>query len=456
MKIKTTNPYTEEIISEYELLDDKQINSEVVKSRKAYLKWKETSIDERIKLFRNISAQLRKNTSEYAKVITTEMGKPIRQSIAEVEKSALLVDYYADNLKKMLEPEIVKTEAEKTYISFEPIGIVLAIMPWNYPFWQVFRFAIPAIASGNVVFLKHASNVPASAIAIEEIFKNSGFEENVFRTLIIDSKSAMNLIEDDKVDAVSLTGSNYAGEQVGAISGKKIKPLVLELGGSDPFIVFEDADLEKAVELGLKSRLISNGQSCIAAKRFIVIDKIADKFKKLMIEKLSKLKVGNPMDESIDIGPIAKKEFCNELEAQLLDAKNKGAEIFRIKTENLNKGYFFSPAIVTNVKNNMKIITEEVFGPIAPIIIVKNESDAIKTANDTQFGLGASVWTKDLALAERVAKKLECGCVVINDMVKSDPRLPFGGIKKSGVGRELSYYGLKEFVNIKTIVVNKG
>lgn len=455
MKIKTTNPYTEEIISEYELLDEKQIEKIVIKSKKAYQSWKETTLDERIKLFKNISLELRKNTKDYAKIITNEMGKPIKQSIAEIEKSAILIDYYADNLKKMLEVEIVKTESEKAYVSFEPIGIVLAIMPWNYPFWQVFRFAIPAIASGNVVFLKHASNVPGSAIAIEQIFEKAKFPKNVFKTLIIDSKSSMRLIENDQVDAVSLTGSNRAGEQVGEISGKKIKPLVLELGGSDPFIVFEDADLEKAAEMGLKSRLVSNGQSCIAAKRFIVLKPVAEKFKKIMIEKISKIKIGDPMNESTDIGPIAKKEFATELEAQLLDAKNKGAEIFRVKSETHTKGYFFSPAVVSNVTNDMRIINEEVFGPIAPIIIVENEEEAINAANNTQFGLGASIWTKDLIKAERISKKIECGFVVINDMVKSDPRLPFGGIKKSGIGRELSNYGLKEFVNIKTIVVNK-
>ena len=455
MKIKTTNPYTEKTISEYEILEEKQIDAEVLKSRKAFAAWKKTPLDERIKMLKNISVELRKNSKAYAKTITEEMGKPLKQSIAEVEKSATLVDYYAENLKKFLEPEIVKTESEKAMVTFEPLGIVLAIMPWNYPYWQVFRFAIPAIAAGNVVFLKHASNVPGSALEIEKIFEKSGFPKNVFRTLIIDSKSAMKLIEDDKVDAVSLTGSNKAGEQIGELAGKKIKPLVLELGGSDPFIVFEDADLEKAVELGIKSRLISNGQSCIAAKRFIVNEKVADKFSKLMAEKMSKIKVGNPMDESTDVGPIAKKEFAAELEAQLLDAKNKGAEIFRVKNENQTKGYFFSPVIATNVTNEMRIVKEEVFGPIAPIIKFKDEEEAIKIANASQFGLGASIWTKDLNRAQKVAKEIECGFVVINDMVKSDPRLPFGGIKKSGVGRELSHYGLKEFVNIKTIVVNK-
>jgi succinate-semialdehyde dehydrogenase/glutarate-semialdehyde dehydrogenase len=327
-------------------------------------------------------------------------------------------------------------------------------MPWNFPFWQAFRFGVPAVTAGNVVALKHASNVPMSALAIEEAFRKAGFPESVFKTFLIQPKDALRLIDEDKVDAVSLTGSNNAGEQVGALAGRKIKKLVLELGGSDPFIVLDDADIEKAGRVAVNARMINAGQSCIAAKRFIVMDKVAGEFREIFLRRLKELKIGDPMDETTDIGPVAKQEILDSLNEQLRDAKVKGAEILQMG-HSFRKGLFFLPCAVFGPKQDMKVLTEEVFGPMATIITVKDEDEAVNAANDTRYGLGAAIWSRDLKRAERLAGRIEAGFIAINDMVKSDPRLPFGGIKKSGVGRELSHYGLKEFVNIKAVVARE-
>jgi len=454
MKIRSINPYTQEVIKEFDLMTPDEINGEIGKSRRAFLAWRELPVSERTAYVRTLGDQLRLEKRRYAEIMTREMGKPIRESVSEIEKCILLCDYYADNGKKFLEPEEVLTEARKSYVLFQPLGIVLAIMPWNFPFWQAFRFGVPAVTAGNVVVLKHASNVPMSALAIEEAFRKAGFPENVFKTFLLRPEDALGLINDEKVDAVSLTGSNTAGEQVGALAGKKIKKIVLELGGSDPFIVLGDADIAKAGRMAVNARMINGGQSCIAAKRFIVMDKVAGEFKEIFLGRLKELKIGDPMDETTDIGPVAKQEILDSLNEQLLDAKAKGAEILQIGPS-FRKGLFFPPCVVYGPKKGMKILTDEVFGPIAPIIIVKDEDEAVTVANDTRYGLGAAIWGRDLKRAERIAARIEAGCVAINDMVKSDPRLPFGGIKKSGVGRELSHYGLKEFVNIKTVVVRE-
>jgi succinate-semialdehyde dehydrogenase/glutarate-semialdehyde dehydrogenase len=334
---------------------------------------------------------------------------------------------------------------------FQPLGVVRSIMPWNFPFWQAFRFAVPAIAAGNCCLLKHASNVPMSALAIEAMFRNAGFPEGVFTTLLIDSHAALKLIEEDRVDAVSLTGSNAAGEQVGAAAGRRIKKVVLELGGSDPFIVLDDADMPRAAAAAATARTINAGQSCIAAKRFIVQKKAANFFTAMFIERLRDLKMGNPMDEDTDIGPVARRDILETLATQLDDAREKGAEIVEMG-HSFDQGLFFPVCVVINARADMKVVTDEVFGPIAPIIVVQDDAEAVAAANATAFGLGASVWSGNLRRAERLAKKIDAGFIALNDMVKSDPRLPFGGIKKSGVGRELSHYGLKEFVNVKTVV----
>jgi succinate-semialdehyde dehydrogenase/glutarate-semialdehyde dehydrogenase len=454
MKIQSINPYTEEVMKEFAPMTADAVDAEISRSRHAFSAWRDISVSERAACVKKLGDLLRAEKRRYAGIMTREMGKPIREASAEIEKCAWLCDYYADHGEGFLKPEEVQTEAKKSYILFQPLGIVLAVMPWNFPFWQAFRFGVPAVTAGNVVVLKHASNVPMCGLAIEEAFQKAGFPENVFTTLLIDAREARRLIEEDRVEAVSLTGSNKAGEEVGALAGRKIKKFVLELGGSDPFIVLDDADIEKAGRIAVSARTINTGQSCIAAKRFIVMDKVAVKFKEVFLGRLKELKIGDPMDETTDIGPVAKREILDSLNEQLRDAKEKGAEVLQTGHSS-GKGLFFPPCVVYGPKRDMKILTEEVFGPMAPIISVKDEDEAVRVANDTPYGLGAAIWSRDLKRAERIAARIEAGCIAINDMVKSDPRLPFGGVKKSGVGRELSHYGLKEFVNIKTVVVKE-
>jgi succinate-semialdehyde dehydrogenase/glutarate-semialdehyde dehydrogenase len=453
-KIQSVNPYTEKVIKEFTLMSRQEVDWQLKASRDAFLRWREIPVSERAQYLKKLAETLRSEKRNYAELITKEMGKPIRESLAEIEKCAWLADYYSEHAEAFLRPEEIKTEAKKSYVLFQPLGVVLAIMPWNFPFWQAFRFGVPAVAAGNTVVLKHASNVPETALAIEDCFKKAGFPDNVFRTILISSTEAHRLIEEDLVDAVSLTGSNRAGEEVGAHAGGKVKKVVLELGGSDPFVVLEDADIEKAGRTAANARMINAGQSCIAAKRFIVMEKVADEFTKHFMNRLGELKLGDPMDEATDVGPLSRKDILQALNEQLKDAKAKGAKVLQVgHTE--KQGYFFAPCAVLNPKENMKVMTEEVFGPIAPIITVKDEEEAIRIANNTPFGLAASVWSRNTGRAECLAARIETGTVTINDMVKSDPRLPFGGIKKSGVGRELSHYGLREFVNIKTVVVRE-
>jgi succinate-semialdehyde dehydrogenase / glutarate-semialdehyde dehydrogenase len=454
MKIQSMNPYTEEVMKEFEILAPYEVDREIDKSRQVFSAWREIPVSARALYVKKLADHLRSEKRRYAEIMTCEMGKPIRESIAEIEKCAVQCDYYAESGEQFLEPEEIKTEAKKSYVLFQPLGIVLAVMPWNFPFWQAFRFAVPAITAGNVVVLKHASNVPMSALAIEDAFRKSGFPEGVFKTLLIDAQAALNLIDEDKIDAVSVTGSNKAGEQVAVLAGKRIKKVVLELGGSDPFIVLDDADIEKAGRMAVNARMINAGQSCIAAKRFIIMEKVVEEFKKIFIARLKDLKVGDPMSETTDVGPVAKREILDSLQEQLRDAKAKGAEVVQVEHV-FRKGLFFPPCVVYNPTGNMKVLTEEVFGPIAPIIRVKGEDEAIEVANDTKYGLGASIWSRDVERAERLSRRIEAGSIAINDMVKSDPRLPFGGVKKSGIGRELSHYGLKEFLNIKTVVVRE-
>ncbi|MFY9340308.1 MAG: NAD-dependent succinate-semialdehyde dehydrogenase [Methanosarcina flavescens] len=454
MKIKSINPYTEEVNWVYDSFSFAECESKIEKSRAAFSGWSSLSVEERTKYFSRAGEVLRQNINVYAEIITKEMGKPIRQSRGEIEKCAWLCDYYAENAAGFLKDEIVDTGAEKSYVTFEPLGVIFGIMPWNFPFWQVFRFAVPAMCAGNVCVLKHASNVPRSALEIEKVFIEAGFPESVFSSLLIDSKTAMEIIEEEMVDGVSLTGSIGAGSEIGELAGGLIKPVVLELGGSDPFIVLEDADIERAAQVAVESRFLNTGQSCIAAKRFIVIEDVVVDFIEAFELEMQELKIGDPMDEETDIGPVAKKEFIDSLERVLRDAKKKGAEP-HIYGEEQNKGFFFRPTLIPAASTDMKVCNVEVFGPIAPVIMAKDEDEAVKIANSTEFGLGAEIWSKDLERAQRLAKRIKSGFVAINGMVKSDPRLPFGGVKKSGVGRELSHYGLKEFVNIKTVVVNR-
>ncbi len=454
MKLKSINPYTEEVNWTYNSFSIGECRARIENCRAAFSVWGSLPAEERAKHFKIAAGILRKNTDTYAEIITKEMGKPIRQSKNEVQKCAQLCDYYAENAAELLKDEIVDTGAEKSYVTFEPLGVIFGIMPWNFPFWQVFRFAVPAICAGNVCVLKHASNVPQSALEIEKVFIEAGFPENVFNTLLIDSKIAMQILKEELVDGVSLTGSVGAGSKIGRLAGGAIKPLVLELGGSDPFIVLENANIEKAAQAAVKSRFLNAGQSCIAAKRLIVVEVVVADFIEAFERRVKELKIGDPMDEETDIGPLAKKEFLESLERVLKDAKMKGAEL-HVYGEGHKKGFFFRPALIPAASTDMEVCRTEVFGPIAPVITVKDDDEAVEIANSTEYGLGAKIWSGDLYRAESLAKRIKSGSVSINGMIKSDPRIPFGGIKKSGVGRELSHYGLKEFVNIKTVVVNR-
>jgi len=454
MKIKSVNPYTEEVNRTYDSFSIGECRTLIENSRTAFSGWSSLPAEERAKYFLKAAEVLRQNTEIYAGIITKEMGKPIMQSRKEIQKCARLCDYYAENAAGLLKDEIVDIGAEKSYITFEPMGVILGIMPWNFPFWQVFRFAVPAICAGNVCVLKHASNVPESALEIEKVFLEAGFREYIFKTLLIDSKTAMELIKEELVDGVSLTGSTGAGSEIGKLAGGAIRPQVLELGGSDPFIVLEDADIEKAAQAGVRSRFLNAGQSCTAAKRFIVVKEVVGDFIEAFELHMKKLKIGDPMDEETDIGPLAKKEFVEKLEKILDDAKKKGAES-QTYGEKHKKGFFFNPTIIPAASTDMEVCNIEVFGPVAPVITAKDEDEAVEIANSTEFGLGAKIWSGDPDRAEKLAKRIRAGSVAINGMIRSDPRLPFGGIGKSGVGRELSHYGLKEFVNIKTVMVNK-
>jgi succinate-semialdehyde dehydrogenase / glutarate-semialdehyde dehydrogenase len=454
MVLKSINPFTEEVNWEYDTFSLEECEAHIEKSKASFLEWSSLSVEERTKYLTRAAEVLRKNIDIYAEIVTKEMGKPIKQSRAEIDKCALVCDYYAENAVEFLKDEFIDTGTEKSYVSFEPLGVILGIMPWNFPFWQVFKFSISALCVGNVCVLKHASNVPRSALEIEKVFVEAGFPEYVFKTLLIDSETAMEILKKDMVDGVSLTGSINAGSKIGELAGGSIKPIVMELGGSDPFIVLEDADIERAAQAAVKSRFRNTGQGCNAAKRFIVLESVIDDFSKAFELEVNKLKVGDPMNEETDIGPVGKKEVIKELDAFMEDAIKKGAKSF-VCGENCEKGFFFKPTIIRAASPDMEICKVEVFGPIAPVISVKDENEAVKIANSTELGLGAQVWSENLDRAEKLAKRINAGFATVNGMVRSDPRLPFGGIKKSGVGRELSHYGLKAFTNVKAIVINK-
>ena len=387
--------------------------------------------------------------------MTDEMGKPIQQSISEIEKCKWVCEYYAENAENFLEEEIIETDADKSFIQFDPLGVVLAIMPWNFPFWQVFRFAAPALMAGNVALLKHASNVQMCAREIESIFREAGFPEGCFTTLLIGSSKVEQVIANSSVKAVTLTGSEIAGSKVAQFSGRYIKKTVMELGGSDPFIVLEDADIDKAVETGVKARLINNGQSCIAAKRFIIAENIFDKFKEQFVDKMKAQKIGDPLDESVDVGPMARRDLMEQLHDQVERSVKNGAKLICGGKPLDRQGNYYLPTVLTDIKPGMPAYEEELFGPVAALFKVEDVYQALEVANSSKYGLGASLWTKDLQKARELTRLIESGSVFINGLVKSDPRLPFGGVKFSGYGRELSHYGIKEFVNIKTIWIKE-
>jgi succinate-semialdehyde dehydrogenase/glutarate-semialdehyde dehydrogenase len=445
------NPATGETIAEYDEHDDATIERKLDLAREAFGVHRASSFEERAVMMRNVARLLRERADRYGRLMTSEMGKPLGAARAEVEKCALVCDYYAEHAATFLADEIVESDAARSYISYQPIGAVLAIMPWNFPFWQCFRFAAPALMAGNVGLLKHASNVPGSALAIEEVIRDAGFPEGAFQTLLVGSARVGGLIADDRIAAVTLTGSEEAGRKVGEAAGHAIKKVVLELGGSDPFIVMPSADLEKAATTAVTARTINNGQSCIAAKRFIVHESIAEEFERRMAEGLRKLRLGDPMEEGIDIGPLARPEFVDDIERQVRESIEKGARLVTGGERGDRKGYFYQPTLLADVAAGMPAYEEETFGPVAALIRVKDISDAIRVANDSRFGLGASAWTNDESERDRFVREIEAGSLFINGMVKSDPRLPFGGVKASGVGRELGEFGIREFVNIKTV-----
>lgn len=448
-KIKTINPATEQVIAEFDVSTKEQVDEAVQKAKKAFKEWRELG-SRRADHLASFANELRKNKQRLAKIITNEMGKPIRESIPEVEKCAWVMDYYAENGITFLKTETATTDAKKSFVSFEPLGVIGSIMPWNFPFWQALRFAAPSLMAGNTVVLKPSSVVPQCGLAIEESFRNAGFPSDVFQTVIGDSSTAELLLDSD-IDALSFTGSVSVGAKVGQKAISRLKKCVLELGGSDPFIVCADADIEKAASGALKGRFINCGQSCIASKRFFVVKNIADEFIDKFVKNAKKLKVGDPLDEDTDIGPMVNKSALETAQSQVDDAISNDAELLTGGKRIGRKGYFYSPTILRGVKKSMRVMQEETFGPIAPIAIVDDEDEAVMLANASRFGLGASVWTEDLIKAERIAKVLENGLVTVNNVVVSDPRLPFGGVKQSGIGRELSRYGMLEFTNIKSV-----
>ena len=451
--IQSKNPTTEEILKTFSEISKEELEKKVSLASKAFDSWKKTSFKERATLMLKLGEYLRNHAEDFSKLQMLEMGKTMKSGPLGIKKCASLCDYYADNTETILKNEILHTDKKEQYVEFDPLGIVLAVMPWNFPFWQVYRFAVPAIMAGNVGLLKHASNVPQCAEAIEESFRASGFPEGVFQNLLLPSSRVENLIRDTRISAVTLTGSEKAGSEVARIAGEEIKKVVLELGGSDPFIVFADADIKKAAEIAVLARLQNNvGQSCISAKRFIVEESIKEKFTATVIEEFSKLSVGDPSDKETDIGPLATEQILLEVEKQVKKSVSLGAKVvYGGNRKKEGKGYFFLPTVLIDVKKGMPVYDEEVFGPVLPIISFKTEAEAIQIANDTRYGLGASIFTSDMKKAKRIIPQIEAGNVAVNDMVKSDPRAPFGGIKKSGYGRELGTYGIKEFVNIKNV-----
>jgi acyl-CoA reductase-like NAD-dependent aldehyde dehydrogenase len=454
-KVKTINPTTEEVLKEYEIMSKEEINDTTRKAKKAFEEWKK-DINNRIDFIHDFASELRKNKENLARTATTEMGKVIKEARSEVEKCAWVMEYYADNGKILSTDEAINTDARKTVIKFQPIGVIGSIMPWNFPYWQALRFAAPSLIIGNTVVLKPASATMQCGIEIENAFRRAGLPDGVFQTLVGDSSIAELLINSSYVNAVTFTGSVPVGAQVAQKATSLIKKTVLELGGSDPFIVCEDANIEKASDGAVKGRFINCGQSCIASKRFIVTKKVANEFIEKFVQKTERLKVGDPLSDDTDIGPLVNASGLNKIDSQVKESVKEGAEILTGgkqlgEGEGGSKGYFYRPTILKNVISKMHIAQEEVFGPVAPIIIADDEMEAIKLANDSEYGLGASIWTQDLEKAERLSSLVESGIVSVNNVVASDPRVPFGGVKKSGFGRELSRYGMLEFVNIKSV-----
>jgi succinate-semialdehyde dehydrogenase/glutarate-semialdehyde dehydrogenase len=453
MTISTVNPATGQILRTFEALTGPEIEATLQRSVAAFAINRERSFADRATLMRATADALDARKDDLGKLITTEMGKPVKAAVAEVQKCALVCRYYADNAEKHLADEYVQTDAADSFIRYQPIGAVLAVMPWNFPFWQVFRFAAPALMAGNVGLLKHASNVPQSALAIEEIFRDAGFDAGEFQTMLITAEQVTRVLEDDRVKAATLTGSEPAGASVASTAAKRIKKSVLELGGSDPFVVMPSADLEEAVKIAVKARIVNNGQSCIAAKRFIVHEQIAAAFEMKFAAAMEALKVGDPMDEATDVGPLAMPQIVNDIDEQVRKSVELGARV--VTGGKRLGGNYYAPTILADIPESAPAYAEEIFGPVASLFVAKDAGDAIRIANATPFGLGSSVWTNDRDEAERFINGIESGQVFVNAMVASDPRIPFGGVKHSGFGRELGVFGIREFVNVKTVWIAK-
>jgi succinate-semialdehyde dehydrogenase / glutarate-semialdehyde dehydrogenase len=447
------NPATDQLIQVHPGWDDFQLKSTLEKTHHAQQVWAKTAFAARAEVLCKVAKQLHVQRDKYAALITLEMGKPLSEARAEVEKCATVCDYYAQHAEGFLRTELIESDASKSYVAYYPLGVLLAVMPWNFPFWQAFRAAAPALMAGNALLLKHAPNVPLCALAIEAIFRDCGLSEGLFSTLLIDVEQVKDAIASPYVHALTFTGSEAAGRRVAACAGQHLKKCVLELGGSDPFIVLHDADLELAVNMALVSRFLNCGQSCIAAKRFIVVPEIADEFVHKLKLKVEALKVGDPMLEGVNIGPMARLDLRTALHSQVEDALSHGAKVVTGCTPLKGAGFYYQPSILDHVNNTCRVYHEELFGPVAAVIRANSEADALAIANETRYGLGSSIWSKDIARAELLAQQIQAGSTFINAIVKSDVRLPFGGIKASGYGRELSRFGMLEFVNAKTVCI---
>ena len=451
--LTSIDPSTGRELASYPELDAAGIDAALDRAWNVRHAWRDAGLEVRTRLLRAVAGVLRADRSRYAALLTSEMGKPIVEAEAEVEKCAWTAAWIADNAARLLADEPIDSAATRSYVRFQPLGVVLAVMPWNFPFWQAFRAGLPALAAGNVMLLKHSSNVPQSALAIEEVFREAAVPEGVFQTLLIASGAVERIVTDRRVAGVTLTGSEMAGSLVAAAAGKALKKSVLELGGSDPFIVLKDADVTAAAAVACRARNQNNGQSCIAAKRFIVEEAVADEFEDRFAKAVGALKLGNPMDRGNQVGPLARADLVEDLERQVNESVRLGARALTGGQRGSGDGFFFEPTVLANVRPGMPAYHEETFGPVAAVIRVKDAEDALRVANDTDFGLGASIWTADVDRAVKLAERVEAGMVFINGMVASDARLPFGGVKRSGYGRELSSYGIMEFVNIQTVWV---
>lgn len=453
MAIISHNPATGEILKEFPPLSSDELQQKLLKSRQAYLSWKGLNYSTRAERLRKVAILLKERKTEYAKLISLEMGRPAHIAISEIEKSVWGLEYYAEKAEQFLTPKLIATEASKSYVRFDPLGIILLVMPWNFPFWQVLRQAAPTLMAGNTVVLKHASNVPQCSLAIEQLFLDGGLPPDVFQSLLIDSDQVETVLQDFNVKGVSLTGSEYAGSQVASVAGREIKTSVMELGGNDPTIILADVDLKEACEITSNSRMLNNGQTCNCVKRFLIQEDIYEEFLELQKQKFASMKVGDPLDDATDLGPLASEKSLEEVDRQVRESVSAGAKVVIGGMRMERTGAYYHPTILSDVKPGMPAYYEEIFGPVASVIKFRDYEEAINIANDTRYGLSSSIWTKDIALAETIAPRLNFGSVFINAMVSSDPRLPFGGVNKAGYGRELGEYGIKEFTNIKTVWV---